>query len=115
MNWGSNANDAFDATTFRLMLSGPPFRSDAHRIPFVTFEDGVSLPAYSYGHDRARSDRICRVLVIPHFDGTMEWFSNSEVKRATFDDEIPEEEASRRLRTALDLRGEWLARVLREA
>ena len=116
LSWGENIRMAFDPAECRLMLSGTPFRSDRKRIPFVIYgSDGTCYADVSYGYRDALQDGVCRGVTFPRFDGEMRWWSESGMKVATFQDEVSQDEASRRLRTALDIKGDWLRDVLREA
>lgn len=115
LSWGANIRTAFEPAVCRLALSGTPFRSDNNGIPFVRYENGRSKADFQYGYGQAISEGVCRAVLFPHFDGRMEWYSKCALIRATFADELADEEAAQRLRTALDLRGEWLSGILREA
>jgi superfamily II DNA or RNA helicase len=114
--WGTRTRAAFGGATFRLLLSGTPFRSDSSPIPWVTYdEDGVSLADFSYGYSRALLDGVCRPIAFHPYDGEMEWRADGRLRRATFEQVLPQAEAARRLRTALDPEGDWMGQVLREA
>ena len=114
--WGTRAREAFGGATFRLLLSGTPFRSDSSPIPWVTYDDeGVSIADFSYGYSRALLDGVCRPIAFHPYDGEMEWRSDGRLRRATFEHVLPRGEAARRLRTALHPDGDWMGEVLREA
>ena len=49
------------------------------------------------------------------YDGDMEWVSDGRRRRADFSVGLPAAEAARRLRTALDPDGDWVAHVLSDA
>ncbi|HEX6025822.1 MAG TPA: DEAD/DEAH box helicase family protein [Solirubrobacter sp.] len=114
--WGRSTIDAFARARFRLLLSGTPFRSDNAPIPWVNYdEDGVSRADYGYGYTQALVDGVCRPVTFHTYGGDMEWVSDGRVRRADFDVVLPAAEAARRLRTALDPDGDWIAHVLRDA
>lgn len=118
-SWGNAIQEAFEPATHRLLLSGTPFRGDG-AIPYVTYADdgsGVlrSTADFSYGYGAALRDDVCRPVLFPSYQGTMEWESNFSRIKATFQDALPENEARRRLRTALDPQGEWIRDVLKDA
>jgi superfamily II DNA or RNA helicase len=118
-SWGNAIQEAFEQAPHRLLLSGTPFRGDG-RIPYVVYADdgtGVfkSVADFSYGYGTALRDDVCRPVLFPSYQGTMEWESNFNRIKATFEDALPENEARRRLRTALDPQGEWIRDVLRDA
>jgi superfamily II DNA or RNA helicase len=113
--WGESMVSAFSDATFRLLLSGTPFRSDNTAIPWVTYdEDGISQADYVYGYTEGLLDRVCRPVSFHTFDGDMEWMSDGQRKRADFSVVLPRVECARRLRTALDPDGEWVDSVLKE-
>ena len=118
-SWGAATQEAFEQAPYRLLLSGTPFRGDG-AIPYVTYSDdgsGVlrSTADFSYDYGAALRDDVCRPVLFPSYRGTMEWESNFSRIKATFQDALPENEARRRLRTALDPQGEWIRDVLRDA
>jgi superfamily II DNA or RNA helicase len=114
--WGRSAQDAFASARFKLLLSGTPFRSDNTPIPWITYgDDGVSAADYAYGYTDALLDGVCRPVTFHTYDGDMEWMSDGRRRRADFSVGLPAAEAARRLRTALDPEGDWMAQVLRDA
>jgi superfamily II DNA or RNA helicase len=114
--WGRTAVDAFGGCARRLLLSGTPFRSDNTPIPWVAYDDeGVSRADFSYTYTQALEDRVCRPVTFCAYDGDMEWMSDGRRRHADFSVLLPAAEAARRLRTALDPDGDWIAEVLRDA
>jgi superfamily II DNA or RNA helicase len=114
--WGRSAQNAFEDARFRLLLSGTPFRSDNTPIPWIAYDDeGVSRADYAYGYTDALLDGVCRPVTFHTYDGDMEWMSDGRRRRADFSAGLPAAEAARRLRTALDPGGDWVAHVLRDA
>jgi superfamily II DNA or RNA helicase len=115
--WGSAVQSAFDEAPRRLALSGTPFRSDTHAIPFVRYEGDEARPDYEYGYTDALADRrVVRPVSFPAIDGFMEWTAPDGTRNAAgFGDALDPVRASERLRTALSLDGEWLPTVLGQA
>jgi len=114
--WGRGAVEAFGEARFRLLLSGTPFRTDATPIPWVHYDaNGVSEPDYAYGYTDALLDGVCRPVTFHTYDGDMAWMSDGRRRAADFGVGLPAAEAARRLRTALDPDGDWIAHVLRDA
>ena len=112
-SWGKSAKQAFGEATFRLLLSGTPFRSDDEAIPWVRYDDdGLSTADFTYGYPEALVDRVCRPITFLPYDGEMEWISDGQMRSADFDLVLPAAESARRLRTALDAGGEWMGKVL---
>ncbi len=115
-SWGTSARRAFGEASFRLLLSGTPFRSDDEAIPWVRYDDeGLSSADFTYGYPDALVDRVCRPITFLPYDGEMEWISDGQMRSADFDLVLPAAESARRLRTALDAGGEWMGKVLAEA
>jgi superfamily II DNA or RNA helicase len=114
--WGRSTVEAFRDARFKLLLSGTPFRTDDSPIPWVHYDaDGVSEPDFAYGYTDALLDHVCRPVTFHLNDGDMEWMSDGRRRRADFGVGLPAAEAARRLRTALDPDGDWIAHVLRDA
>jgi superfamily II DNA or RNA helicase len=115
--WGAAVRTAFDEAPRRLALSGTPFRSDTHAIPFVRYEGDEARPDYEYGYTDALADRrVVRPVYFPAIDGFMEWTAPDGTRNAAgFEDALDPVRASERLRTALSLDGEWLPTVLGQA
>src|SRR3954451_14998455 len=114
--WGQSAARAFAGARFRLLLSGTPFRSDNAAIPWVRYDDdGISESDHAYTYTDALVDGVCRPITFLAYGGEMEWISEGRRRRADFDVVLPRQEAARRLRTALDADGDWMAEVLRDA
>jgi superfamily II DNA or RNA helicase len=115
--WGDALRIAFDAAPRRLALSGTPFRSDTHAIPFVRYQGDEAVPDYEYGYGDALADGgVVRPVYFPRVDGMMEWSApDGSLHAHSFDDPITAALAGQRLRTAYSVEGEWLPHVLRQA
>ena len=114
--WGQGAARAFAGARLRLLLSGTPFRSDNAAIPWVRYDDeGISAADHAYTYTDALIDGVCRPITFLAYGGEMEWVSDGRKRRVDFDTLLPRQEAARRLRTALDPAGDWMAEVLRDA
>ncbi|MBK5224675.1 MAG: DEAD/DEAH box helicase family protein [Acidimicrobiia bacterium] len=115
--WGTAVRHAFEAAPQRISLSGTPFRSDTHAIPFVRYVDDLAEADFDYGYQAALADRrVVRPVYFPAIGGHMEWAApDGSVNAASFDDALDRTRSSQRLRTALSLDGEWLPHVLRQA
>jgi len=115
--WGDATRQAFDSSWRRLSLSGTPFRSDQRTIPFINYTGELAQPDFEYGYGDALKDgRVVRPVYFPRINGRMEWTApDGGEYEATFDDRLTRELASQRLRTALDVAGEWMPTVLAQA
>lgn len=115
--WGDAVRVAFQPAPRRLAISGTPFRSDTHAIPFVEYHLDEARPNYEYGYDRALADRrVVRPVWFPRINGFMEWTApDGTTNAASFEDALDRQRSAQRLRTALSLDGEWLPTVLDQA
>ncbi len=115
--WGDGLRRAFATAPRRLALSGTPFRSDTHAIPFVRYTLDEAVPDYEYGYGQALADgRVVRPVYFPRIDGQMEWSApDGSLQAHSFADPLDAARAGQRLRTAYSLEGEWLPHVLRQA
>jgi superfamily II DNA or RNA helicase len=115
--WGDGIRQAFDPAWRRLSLSGTPFRSDQRTIPFINYTGELAQPDFEYGYGDALAEgRVVRPVYFPRINGRMEWTAPDGVEHeATFDDRLTRDLASQRLRTALDVAGEWMPTVLAQA
>jgi len=115
--WGDALRSCFETAPRRLALSGTPFRSDTHAIPFVRYAGEEAVPDYEYGYGDALSDGgVVRPVYFPRIDGMMEWSApDGSVHAHGFEDPLGGAAAGHRLRTAYSVGGEWLPHVLRQA
>ena len=116
--WGDGARNALEVAAVRLCLSGTPFRSDSLAIPFVHYDaGGEAEPDVEYGYGPALADRgVVRPVHFPRLGGEMEWIGpDGSAQSASFDDALDPRLAAQRLRTALDVQGEWLPDALTRA
>ncbi len=113
-SWGDGVRHAFEIAPVRLCLSGTPFRSDRSAIPFVRYVREEAQADYEYGYAEALLDeRVVRPVYFPRINGRMEWTApDGQTHRAGFEDPLTRSLSSQRLRTALDVEGEWLRAVL---
>jgi superfamily II DNA or RNA helicase len=112
--WGEALLTAFSPAVRRLAISGTPFREDGKRIPFVRYENNRSVAGFSYGYPDALGEGVVRPVAFPSYEGRMEWVASGGTVVARFEDDLGNEESSRRLRTALLSNG-WVGSVLSDA
>src|SRR3954447_21180116 len=115
--WGDALTTAFENAGRRLSLSGTPFRSDTRGIPFVRYIQDEAVADYEYGYGEGLAEgRVVRPVYFPRIAGHMEWTApDGSLHAATFADDLSNERAAQRLRTALSVDGEWLPAVLSQA
>jgi superfamily II DNA or RNA helicase len=120
-SWGDGVATAFGPATRRLTLTGTPFRSDDHPIPFVTYErdrDGVlrSRADSSYGYADALADGVVRPVIFLAYSGETRWRTSAgEELAARLGEPMTRDAVASAWRTALDPSGEWMPQVLRAA
>ena len=122
-SWGEAIGQAFEPAVRRLLLSGTPFRHRNEPIPFVEYEakqDEMgrrkAVADFTYTYGQALLDGICRPVYFPAYEVEANFLSNTgDMVSARFADVLPDNQVSERMNTALDVNGEWLPRVLREA
>jgi superfamily II DNA or RNA helicase len=116
-SWGDGVRSAFEHAARRLCLSGTPFRSDQSTIPFVRYDGDLAHADYDYGYGEALKQRgVVRPVYFPRIKGLMEWTApDGSMMSASFDDKLTRDLSNQRLRTALDVEGEWLPAVLAQA
>lgn len=115
LTWGDAIKKAFENAIFRLSLSGTPFRSDDAVIPFITYENGISRADYTYSYERAIKENVCRPVYFCIFDGRMRWKVHETEFEHTFKDSLQKDQVSKRLKTALDSKGNYVRDVLKAA
>jgi len=114
--WGAGIKYAFEHAKYTLAMSGTPFRSDNHPIPFVKYEGGNSVADFSYGYSEALDDGVCRAVFFPSYDGRTEWcIDDTEFFSESFDDDLDSKGEAKRLRTALSTRGDFLWNMFNDA
>jgi len=115
-SWGEALTEAFAPATRRITITGTPWRTTGEKIPFVSYDaNGVLSRDVSFGYAQALDAEICRPLFFPAIEGKMRWYVRGTERIATFRDPVPQDEDSKRLRTALMADGDWMRHVLAEA
>lgn len=115
LTWGDAVLKAFENAVFRLAISGTAFRSDDAQIPFITYENKISKADYTYSYERAIKENVCRPVYFTIHDGTMKWKVGTDEFEHTFKDNLEPDQVSKRLKTALDPKGNWVKDVLKDA
>src|SRR5690606_11746966 len=120
-SWGDSLADSFEAARRRLSLTGTPFRSDEHPIPFVSYEEtapGVktSRPDYVYGYAEALADHVVRPVMFMNYGGPMRWRTKAgDEVSVDLGTPLTKDMTAHAWRTALSPTGEWIPAVLRAA
>ena len=116
LTWGKAVLESFKDAVFRLAISGTAFRSDDAKIPFITYdESNTSIADYTYSYERSIQENVCRPVFFTTHDGRMKWKVHETEFEHTFEDRLEPDQVSKRLKTALDPKGNWVKDVLRAA
>lgn len=115
LNWGDSAVKAFEGAVFRLSISGTAFRSDDNPIPFIKYENRMSVADYNYSYDRAIRENVCRPVYFSIYDGKMKWKVSQQEFEHTFTESLAPDQVSKRLKTALDPKGNWVRDIIKAA
>lgn len=115
LNWGDAIKRSFEGAVFRLAISGTAFRSDDAPIPFITYNNNVSVADYTYSYERAIRENVCRPVYFTIHDGTMKWKVGAQEFEHNFKDYLTPDQVSKRLKTALDPKGNWVKDVLKDS
>jgi superfamily II DNA or RNA helicase len=120
-SWGEGVRSAFEPAARRLMLTGTPFRSDEHPIPFVTYErgpDGLlrSRSDSSYGYADGLADGVVRPVIFLAYSGETRWRTSAgDEIAARLGEPMTQDVIAQAWRTALDPTGDWMPQVLKAA
>jgi superfamily II DNA or RNA helicase len=73
--WGDALRTAAGAATYRLAITGTPWRRDKrYPIPFVTYDDaGKVVVDFAYEYGEAVADGVCRSVEFHAYDGNANW------------------------------------------
>lgn len=116
LTWGDAIKNSFEGAVFRLAISGTAFRSDDAKIPFITYDaSNISVADYTYSYERSIQDNVCRPVYFTIHDGRMKWKVHETEFEHTFKDSLEQDQVSKRLKTALDPKGNWVRDVMRAA
>ncbi|MGJ9413388.1 DEAD/DEAH box helicase [Aeromicrobium sp. CF4.19] len=121
LSWGDAVREACDPAQRRLALTGTPFRSDDHPIPFVTYApqaDGTlqSMADFTYGYGSALRDGVVRPVLFMAYSGQMQWRTRAgDEVAARLGEPLTKDATAQALRTALDPQGSWMPTVLQAA
>jgi len=116
LTWGNAVLGAFKEAIFRLAISGTAFRSDDAKIPFITYDEtNTSVADYTYSYERSIQENVCRPVYFTIHDGVMRWKVDKLEFEHSFKEHLEPDQVSKRLKTALDPKGNWVRDVLKAA
>ena len=120
-SWGDAVAVSFEAARHRLSLTGTPFRSDEHQIPFVRYDESAggvktSRADYVYGYAEALADHVVRPVLFMNYGGPMRWRTKAGDEVAVdLGTPLTKDVTAQAWRTALSPTGEWIPAVLQAA
>ena len=113
--WGDCLREGFSPAIFKIAASGTPYRSDTNQIPFLRYEEGRSVPDFSYSYKQAIIDSKCRCVFFPKYEGDLQWYKDGQSYTHCFADDVTEDVTCARLRVALDPSSRWIQTVIQDA
>lgn len=82
-SWGESLQNAVESATYRLSLTGTPWRRDSQSpIPFVEYDaNGTVVVDYAYEYGEAVADEVCRRIEFHAYDGEARWIDPARGRR----------------------------------
>lgn len=118
-SWGDSLAEAFEHATYRLALTGTPWRRDKRfPIPFVTYDaDGKVVVDKAYEYGEAVADGVCRAIEFHAYDGDANWKDPAlrEPLVSCALTEVGKDDTGIALSTVFDAESPWIRTLLREA
>lgn len=129
-SWGESLQRAVECATFRLSLTGTPWRRDAQSpIPFVRYdENGTVAVDYAYEYGEAVADEVCRRIEFHAYDGEARWIDPARGRReyrkdsevqveftAKLGANMAEADVSAALDAVYEPKHQWMPAMLRQA
>lgn len=115
--WGDGLRYAIDRATYRLALTGTPWRRDPTQpIPFVEYDDYGRVKvdsAYEYG--AAVADGVCRRIEFHAYDGDAKWIDCGKISEKSLAAAQSEEDVAAALGAAYNPTFRWMPVLLRKA
>jgi superfamily II DNA or RNA helicase len=115
--WGKGLRGALEKATYRLALTGTPWRKDrGSQIPFVTYDENERVrPDYEYKYGEAVADGVCRRVEFHAYGGDGRWRDCGKISSAELGADLSDEDVSALLDTVYDPKNSWMPALLREA
>lgn len=115
--WGDGLRYAIDQATYRLALTGTPWRRDPTQpIPFVEYDEYGRVrvdSAYEYG--AAVADGVCRRIEFHAYDGEAKWIDCGKVSERSLAAAQSDEDVAAALAAAFNPAFRWMPVLLRKA
>ncbi len=116
-SWGDGLLEAYEHATYRVCLTGTPWRENKHEpIPFVDYAiDGQVIVDFAYEYGQAVADGVCRPLEFHAYDGEAQWLDCGQVKRAELGIDLEDEDVGVVLDAVLRPDHAWMPALLSHA
>lgn len=132
-SWGEALRTAVEPATYRLCLTGTPWRRDSTSpIPFVRYDqNGTVAVDYAYEYGAAVADGVCRRIEFHAYDGEARWTDPSRMRRNDVEENgktdvsveftaklganMAEEDVSAALDTVFEPKYLWMPSILKQA
>ena len=117
-SWGAALMEAAETATYRIALTGTPWRSDPKSpIPFVRYgADNRVIVDHAYEYGSAVADEVCRRVVVESYDcETVRWVDFGKVSEASLGADLDEEDVSAVMATIYAPANQWINVLLSEA
>jgi superfamily II DNA or RNA helicase len=116
-SWGDGLRYAVDRATYKLALTGTPWRRDSNSpIPFVVYDEyGKVVVDYSYEYGAAVADGVCRRIEFHAYDGEAKWTDCGKVDSAELGEDLSEDKVSAVLDTVYHPSHQWMPVLLARA
>lgn len=113
LSWADGMSRAAKGAAYRLLTTATPNRTDGRPIPFLTYIGGVPQFDFVYDYENGLGDGHLRVVEFILMDGMVKWwtFKDGELQ-SRLTDEIPREQLSKRLNTAINADHQWVSESL---
>lgn len=116
-SWGRGLIHACEHATYRLMLTGTPWRApERSQIPFVTYIDGRLKADFTYEYGQAVADDVCRQAVIEAYDcETVRWVDSGRITETALNEQLQRSDIPAVLSAVYDPGSDWIRSLLTEA
>lgn len=115
-SWGDALTEALQNATYRLALTGTPWRRDKRfPIPFVSYDrDGKVVVDKAYEYGEAVADGVCRAIEFHAYDGDANWKDPSlhEPLVSCALTEVSKDDTGIALSTVFGQRSPWILTLL---
>jgi len=116
-SWGEGLAQAAELASYRLALTGTPWRKDRNSpIPFVQYDtEGVVKVDAQYEYGAAVADGVCRRVEFHSYDGTGRWVECGKVSEASLGADLADQDVGSVLDAVYQPTSEWIPSLLKHA